>query len=217
MAIKRLCIIAAAAALSAGALFFAGCQTPEEIAQEEAARASARAVAAQKAAPTLNVPETPARTPDDSVVVLRSITGTVQPAADAAVEVAPDPAEAAAAQPEAADAPAETPAPAASEIGPETASADAQASEAARDPYDRLPTGTDFEMLKLGSQGDPVRRLQQYLAELGYYKDAPTGTFDAATEEAVRHLQERNCLVDDGIVGNSTWDLLLMSNGVPAS
>ena len=73
-------------------------------------------------------------------------------------------------------------------------------------------------MLMFGVQGELVSRLQQYLTDLGYLPAAAvTGVFDEETEAAVKKLQLRNALVDDGIVGNSTWDLLLMANGRPAA
>ena len=68
--------------------------------------------------------------------------------------------------------------------------------------------------LALGSTGDPVRNLQYYLAVVGYFDPRVplieiTGTFDQATEDAVRAFQESYGLTVDGIVGRETWNRLI--------
>jgi len=57
--------------------------------------------------------------------------------------------------------------------------------------------------LRRGSSGDQVRTVQ---TKLGI---AATGTFDAATEAAVRQFQRSEGLVPDGIVGPRTWASLI--------
>jgi putative chitinase len=57
-------------------------------------------------------------------------------------------------------------------------------------------------LLKLGSSGDDVRKLQ---TKLGL---DPDGSFGPATENAVRDWQSQNNLDPDGIVGNTTWGLM---------
>ena len=71
-----------------------------------------------------------------------------------------------------------------------------------------LPMGTaspilDMPVLKRGSKGDSVRKLQ---ALLGIIAD---GSFGPVTEDAVRSFQKQQGLVADGIVGVYTWDRLL--------
>jgi peptidoglycan hydrolase-like protein with peptidoglycan-binding domain len=58
-------------------------------------------------------------------------------------------------------------------------------------------------------KGDDVLLLQQRLLELGYSEvGVPDGVFGPMTDEAVRHFQENNGLVIDGIVGPVTWEVL---------
>lgn len=59
--------------------------------------------------------------------------------------------------------------------------------------------------LGLGSQGTPVRSLQQRLRSLGYYQGAITGRFEADTENAVRRFQAAQNLTADGVVGPRTF------------
>ncbi|ABY63058.1 endolysin [Pseudomonas phage 201phi2-1] len=62
-------------------------------------------------------------------------------------------------------------------------------------------------ILKNGSKGDDVIRLQRKLIGLGYsVKD--DGVFGDNTEKAVKAVQLRFNLKDDGIVGNNTWAVL---------
>lgn len=58
-------------------------------------------------------------------------------------------------------------------------------------------------LVKLGSRGDDVRRLQ------GLLKVSPDGVFGPITEKAVKAFQTANGLTVDGIVGNNTWRKLL--------
>lgn len=67
--------------------------------------------------------------------------------------------------------------------------------------------------LRLGATGDPVRELQDRLAEHGHVVVAPGaagyGTFGPLTDTAVRAFQADNEFVVDGIVHAGTWDALL--------
>lgn len=63
-------------------------------------------------------------------------------------------------------------------------------------------------MLKLGSTGEQVRRLQEKLKELGFYRGAVDGVFGGATLYAVRRFQKANALKVDGIVGPKTFEAL---------
>ena len=57
-------------------------------------------------------------------------------------------------------------------------------------------------LLKLGSKGDDVVKLQQKLGV------DPVGNFGPKTEAAVKAWQKANGLNDDGIVGDATWSKL---------
>ena len=66
--------------------------------------------------------------------------------------------------------------------------------------------------LRLNSTGSEVTTLQEALTRKGYTVNA-TGSFDQATDTAVRQFQHDNHLGADGIVGNNTWQCLL--DGTP--
>lgn len=57
-------------------------------------------------------------------------------------------------------------------------------------------------LLKIGSKGDEVKKLQQ---KLGIKND---GFFGAATEKAVKNWQAANGLKADGVIGEKTWGKL---------
>ena len=60
-----------------------------------------------------------------------------------------------------------------------------------------------------GMVGERVRILQQTLREFGYFTSAPSGQFDAQTQQAVKRFQRANQLGDDGRVGRRTLMILL--------
>lgn len=62
-------------------------------------------------------------------------------------------------------------------------------------------------ILKNGSKGDDVVTLQRKLKALGFTL-SDDGIFGNGTERAVRELQKRSNLKDDGIVGKDTWAVL---------
>ncbi|MFB2897660.1 peptidoglycan-binding protein [Aerosakkonemataceae cyanobacterium BLCC-F50] len=62
--------------------------------------------------------------------------------------------------------------------------------------------------LKLGSRGDSVKKLQQYLKENGFYKGEINGNFDKNTRAAVIAFQKSKKVRADGVVGASTWALM---------
>ena len=63
-------------------------------------------------------------------------------------------------------------------------------------------------ILKLGSKGEDVKKLQ---SKLGITAD---GSFGLKTEQAVKDYQKSKGLTVDGIVGNKTWNLLFnLSSG----
>lgn len=64
-------------------------------------------------------------------------------------------------------------------------------------------------VLKKGSRGDSVMALQAMLAGYGYEDRGGWGTFDEATETALREYQQDCELVVDGSCGKATWTSLL--------
>jgi uncharacterized repeat protein (TIGR01451 family) len=62
--------------------------------------------------------------------------------------------------------------------------------------------------LSRNSTGDCVKHLQWYLNHKFGYTLAEDGNFGPLTEEAVRDLQRRAAITDDGIVGQLTWGKL---------
>lgn len=69
------------------------------------------------------------------------------------------------------------------------------------------PTATPF-ILKLGSKGPDVTKLQKRLKELGYYKGSADGDFGPGTDTALKAFQKRNGLTADGIAGKATVNRL---------
>jgi peptidoglycan hydrolase-like protein with peptidoglycan-binding domain len=66
-------------------------------------------------------------------------------------------------------------------------------------------------MLKVGSRGSDVTRLQQTLARAGYNPGTADGIFGANTKRAVVAFQRAQGLAADGIVGNNTGRALFNS------
>ncbi len=69
------------------------------------------------------------------------------------------------------------------------------------------------QVLGPGDSGDEVRVLQYYLAVVAeFYNDVPpiaiNGTYDDATENAVRAFQRMEGLPEDGLMGLQTWSAL---------
>lgn len=60
------------------------------------------------------------------------------------------------------------------------------------------------EVVKYGSQGNTVKKIQTKLKNWGYYKGSIDGVFGSKTRSAVRYFQSKNGLVVDGIVGKKT-------------
>lgn len=65
-------------------------------------------------------------------------------------------------------------------------------------------------MLRIGSEGWQVKRLQKLLRQHGVFPEPALvdGDFGEITEAAVKAFQELNDLVPDGIVGPLTWQAL---------
>ncbi len=59
-------------------------------------------------------------------------------------------------------------------------------------------------VIKQGSKGETVKKIQQKLKNWGYYSGAVDGIFGAKTTAAVKLFQKRNGLTVDGVVGAKT-------------
>lgn len=79
------------------------------------------------------------------------------------------------------------------------------------------PVYTDPNLMKLGSTGESVVKLQNRLKELGYFDNqAVTGYYYAVTANAVRSFQANNGLSVDGIAGAKTLEKLYSNSAVKA-
>ncbi|MBQ7374148.1 MAG: spore cortex-lytic enzyme [Clostridia bacterium] len=67
-----------------------------------------------------------------------------------------------------------------------------------------LAQSQEVLVLKQGSRGETVKKIQQRLKNWGYYKGSVDGIYGAQTKKAVISFQKKNGLVADGIVGNKT-------------
>lgn len=80
--------------------------------------------------------------------------------------------------------------------------------------YARKKEGFDLNnniscpLLKVGSSGASVKRLQIKLGSAGFNPGKIDGIFGSLTREAVINFQNTKKLVRDGIVGRSTWAAL---------
>lgn len=70
-------------------------------------------------------------------------------------------------------------------------------------------TSEGLPILRIGLRGSEVVKLQQQLKKLGLLKDDADGDFGQTTETAVKAAQKRYGLEADGVVGGSTWEVLL--------
>lgn len=67
---------------------------------------------------------------------------------------------------------------------------------------------TLLQLLKEGSSGPLVKKLQEGLKQKGFNPGSIDGVFGLGTKAAVRSFQQANGLVADGIVGQKTWNTL---------
>ena len=78
-------------------------------------------------------------------------------------------------------------------------------------------TADDYVLLKLGSSGLEVRKLQARLAELGYYSGGTDGIYGQTTVAAVKAFQRNNGLSGDGQAGEQTQSKLYAATAKYAS
>ena len=73
-------------------------------------------------------------------------------------------------------------------------------------------------VLRMGSSGLPVRRLQSRMSAVGFDIGGVDGRFGAKTEQAVKQLQQQAELGADGVVGAKTWAIVdALENEGPAT
>ncbi len=70
-------------------------------------------------------------------------------------------------------------------------------------------TSEGWPILRVGMRGSEVVKLQERLQKLGFLDGGIDGDFGETTEIAVKATQKRYGLEADGIVGGSTWEILL--------
>ena len=73
----------------------------------------------------------------------------------------------------------------------------------------------DYSTLKSGDSGDAVIRLQERLAELGYFYVNPTGNYLDVTVQCVKDFQLLNGMAATGIADAETQALLFSDEAVP--
>lgn len=73
-------------------------------------------------------------------------------------------------------------------------------------------TSSAYSLLKDGSYGTEVRKLQARLTELGYYAGGVDGVYGSSTESAVKSFQRANGLSADGQAGEATQKKLYSSS-----
>ena len=74
-----------------------------------------------------------------------------------------------------------------------------------------------FTLVKQGSTGAEVKKVQQKLKNWGYYTGAVDGIFGPKTKEAVMYFQRKNGLTVDGIAGPKTLAAMGIASGSAAS
>jgi peptidoglycan hydrolase-like protein with peptidoglycan-binding domain len=70
--------------------------------------------------------------------------------------------------------------------------------------------------VKKGDKSDDVKKVQQRLADLGYFSGSISGKFDDATETALKAFQKKNKLSQDGVCGAQTRTVLFGINPIYA-
>lgn len=77
-------------------------------------------------------------------------------------------------------------------------------------------TAQNVVVLRSGTKGVEVTRLQNRLVELGYYTCAADGVYDSDEIAAVKEFQRKNGLTADGVAGLATQNALYAASAVPA-
>ena len=88
---------------------------------------------------------------------------------------------------------------------------------AAKDKVEEDKDEEDTATLSKGDKGDAVKKLQQRLKDLGYYKYGIDSSYGDRTVEAVKAFQKNNNLTVDGVAGPTTQTKLYSSSAVGAT
>lgn len=75
----------------------------------------------------------------------------------------------------------------------------------------------DAAVLKKGSTGSEVKKVQQKLKNWGYYSGSVDGIYGSQTKKAVEYFQRKNGLSVNGIVGKQTFAALGINTGSSSS
>lgn len=78
-------------------------------------------------------------------------------------------------------------------------------------------TADTVVVLRRGTRGLAVTRVQQQLVALGYYNITPDGVYDADDIAAVKAFQQKNNLKADGVAGLETQQWLFSGNALSAN
>lgn len=70
------------------------------------------------------------------------------------------------------------------------------------------PTSGSHPMLRQGSRGSAVKRLQRAMRSHGYWHSGNDGIFGQTTEQAVMAVQKVHGLTRDGVCGPVTWGVV---------
>lgn len=73
-----------------------------------------------------------------------------------------------------------------------------------------------FEIIRQGSKGESVVRIQERLIDLGYYTYKTTGSYQTVTRSAVIQYQVTAGLMSDGTIGMETYQTLFERTAVRA-
>lgn len=77
-----------------------------------------------------------------------------------------------------------------------------------------LLMSAEYRSLTTGDEGDDVKRVQEYLQKLGYYKGKLSGSYLEGTTSAIQSFQEKNGLEGTGIADIDTQRLLFSASAI---
>ncbi len=73
-----------------------------------------------------------------------------------------------------------------------------------------------FEIIRQGSKGESVVRIQERLIDLGYYTYKTTGSYQTVTRSAVVQYQAESGLMNDGTIGMESYETLFKRSAIRA-
>ena len=83
--------------------------------------------------------------------------------------------------------------------------------------YDDYIDVTDDDTLQKGDKNSAVKKLQERLKELGYYKNTCDGSYGYNTEKAVKAFQKKNGLTQSGIADETTLKKINSSSAIAST